>query len=53
MGHVLQLARARFSNFLLRNLAITGVQTLRNVEILRNSNGHISVLREATVTGGV
>jgi len=26
------------------------VQTSRNVDISRNSNGHISVLREATVT---
>ena len=30
--------------------AITGVQTSRDVEISRNSNGHISVLRNATVT---
>jgi len=30
--------------------AITSVQTLRYVDISRNSNGHISVLHDATVT---
>jgi len=30
--------------------ATTAVQTSRNVETSRNSNGHISVLSEATVT---
>jgi len=30
--------------------AITRVQTLSNVDISRNSNGYISVVRDATVT---
>ena len=48
MGPGLQLIRARFLNFLLEKLS--RVQTSQNVNISRNSNGHISVLREATVT---
>jgi len=30
--------------------AVTRVQTSWNVDISRNSNGHISVVRDATVT---
>ena len=48
MGPGLQLTRARFSNFLQGKLSREF--KLRNVDISRNSNGHISVLREATVT---
>ena len=47
MGPVLQLVGARFLN---SRIAITRVQTLRNVDITRISNGHISLLLEATVT---
>jgi len=47
MGPVLQLVGARFLN---SRIAITRVQTSSNVDISRNSNGHISVLRDATVT---
>ena len=48
MGPGLQLDEARFSNFLSRK-AILRVQTSWNVDISGNSNGHISVVREATV----
>jgi len=51
MGPVLQLRRAWFSNFL--NKGIMWVQTSRNVDITLISNGHISVLLEATVTWSV
>ena len=40
MGRDLQLVGARFSNFLLGK-GITIVQTSRNVDISRHSNGHI------------
>jgi len=46
MGPGLQLIRARFSNFLQGKLS----REFTHVDISRNSNGHISVLREATVT---
>ena len=42
----LQLVGARFSNFLLKKW----VQSLWNVDLTQISNGHISVLLEATVT---
>jgi len=48
MGPGLQLVGARFLNFLLRKLSREF--KLRRVNISRNSNGHISVLRQATVT---
>jgi len=47
MGPGLQLVRARFLNFLLGKLS--RVHTSFDVDISRNSNGHISVLHEATV----
>ena len=49
MGPGLQLVLARFLNFLYSK-AITRVQTSPNVHISQNSNGHISVLRDAAVT---
>jgi len=48
MGPDLHLVRACFFNFLLRKLS--QVQTLRNVDISQNSNGHISVLHDTRVT---
>jgi len=45
MGPGLQLVGVRFSN-----KGITWLQTSRNVDITWISNGHISVLREVTVT---
>ena len=45
MGPDLQLVGVRFSNFLLRKLS----QEFKKVDISRNSNGHISVLNDATV----
>jgi len=49
MGPGLQLVGARFSNFA-STKTITTVQSSPNVDISRNSNGHISVARDATVT---
>jgi len=49
MGTALQLVGARFLNFSFRK-AITRVQTSPYVDISRNSNGHISLVRDATVT---
>jgi len=46
MGSSLQLVGAQFSNFLLRKLSSES----QNVDIIQSSNGHISVLHEATVT---
>ena len=48
-GPGLQLVGARFLNFLLGKL-FTRVQTSPFVDISRNSNGRISVVRDATVT---
>ena len=48
MGPGLQLVGAQFLNFLLGKLSQEF--KLRRVHISRNSNGHISVLRHATVT---
>jgi len=44
MGAGLQLVRARFLKAIMR------VQTLSNVDISRNSNGHISVVHDVTIT---
>ena len=49
MGPGLQLVGARFSSFFSRK-AIMRVQTSGNVDISRYSNGHISVVCDATVT---
>jgi len=49
MGPELQLVGDRFFKFPSRK-AITRVETSPNVDNSRNSNGNISVLREATVT---
>jgi len=50
MGHGLHTAcRSPIFEFHSRK-AITRVQTSWNVDISRNSNDHISVLRDATVT---
>jgi len=46
MGPGLQLVRARFSNFLLRRLS----REFRVHGMTQISNGHISILLEATVT---
>jgi len=52
----LQLVAAQFSNLFRSPIfefpsrkAITGVQTSQNVNISRNSNGHVSVVRDSTV----
>jgi len=52
MGPALQLVGVRFWNFLIipSRKAITRVQTTPNVDISRNSNGYISLLRDATFT---
>jgi len=47
------MTAARLRGFLVEfpsRKAITRVQTSQNVDISRNSNGHISVLRDTTVT---
>jgi len=51
MGPGLKLVEARFliSEFPSRK-AITRVRTSPNVDISRHSNGHVSVVRDATVT---
>ena len=49
MGPGLQSVGSPIFEFSSRK-AITRVQTLPNVDISRTSNGHISVVRHATVT---